>query len=103
MTNLNNERAAAICESVSALIRGDRNKAHGDIVKQHQNAAILATAYLKAKYGFPYNLTSEDMCLLMVQLKISRSISGTYNIDDYQDGAGYFGGAGACRAVEEGL
>ncbi|MBN8260968.1 MAG: hypothetical protein J0L59_01430 [Xanthomonadales bacterium] len=46
-------------------------------------------------------LTETQGWLFMVQLKAARATAGALNVDDYVDGAGYFGLAGECAAREQ--
>lgn len=96
---VNSDRAAEICQAAAALVKGDRNKTHGDIVKQHQVASELWTTYLRS-HGVPVLITTEDVCWMMVLLKLSRRIVGGANPDHFIDAAGYIGGAAACAEAE---
>ena len=51
----------------------------------HTNIAALWSAYL----GMP--ITARDAALMMVLLKVARTKTGAFNLDDYVDAAGYAG------------
>lgn len=81
--------AGAVCDRASRLVGGDRAKQHGDKVDNHQNIAALWNAYLGWRLtGW---LEPKDVALMMALLKIARTKSGSHNLDDYVDLAGYAG------------
>jgi len=98
--------AKAICDAASALVSGDRQVTHGDKTINFKNTAALWTAILEAKArkaGWPVlhidgstsmPLDALDVANMMEAFKIARRYSGSHNIDDYVDGAGYAGCAG---------
>jgi hypothetical protein len=65
------------------LIIGDQASQHGDALAVHTNIAVLWSAFL----GIP--ITARDMGLMVVLLKVARSKTGAFSIDDYVDAAGY--------------
>lgn len=71
-------------EAIDAIF-DDRFKSHGDFGHQHERAAALWTAYLGGKQ----ELSSHDVAVMMVLLKISRIREGSYSRDHYVDMAGY--------------
>jgi uncharacterized protein DUF6378 len=96
----NPAKAATILINAAELVNGPRNHTHGDCVKQHEGAALMITAYLRAKHKFIPDLTAEDICWMIALLKASRAIFGAYNADDYKDGAAYIAIAGVCKESE---
>ncbi len=80
--------AAEICARAAALVQGERQTIHGDKVQCLQNIADLWSAYLGA------TVAAHDAALMLVLLKVARTKTGTYNVDDYVDVAGYAGCAG---------
>ncbi len=81
-------KAADICAQAAVLVRGERQTTHGDKVQCLQNVAALWSAYLGS------TVDAHDAALMLVLLKLARSKTGTFNIDDYLDMAGYAGCAG---------
>lgn len=80
-----------------ALTSGDRAKQHGDKRENHQNIANLWNAYLRDDGPLgKRRLTGHDVAVMMCLLKIARLKSGTFNLDNYVDLAGYAGVAAEC-------
>lgn len=67
---------------------GNREKIYGHPSKNLRAIAILWSAHLRAKYGILTELTAEDVCWMMVQLKSARAMN-TYTRDNQVDAAGY--------------
>jgi len=94
--------AASICADAVALVGGDRQVTHGDKTINFQNTADLWNAILQAKArrrgwttrSFVEALDALDVANMLEAFKIARRYSGSHNIDDYVDGAGYAGCAG---------
>jgi hypothetical protein len=99
--------AASICADAAALVGGDRQVTHGDKTINFQNTADLWNAILQAKArrcGWTTRsfvealdalaLDALDVANMLEAFKIARRYSGSHNIDDYVDGAGYAGCAG---------
>ena len=86
--------AASILGHAAQIVSGDRAAQHGPKERNHQNIADHWNAYLGARLDRP--LTSLDVALMMVELKIARTKAGAgiTNRDNYVDMAGYAGCAG---------
>lgn len=67
------------------MVGGTRAEQHGDKAYNHQNIAALWSAYLGIV------ITSDQVALMMVLLKVARTKTGRLNRDDYLDMAGYAG------------
>ena len=65
------------------IVDGERQKTHGDKIKNHLNIAQLWSWYLKRE------VTAYDVAMLMVLLKVARTKTGRYNNDDLVDACGY--------------
>ena len=85
-------KAADICLRAAALVGVDRQEQHGDKFENHNNIALLWTAYLWPRLDD--RLTALDVSLMMSLLKVARTKSGNHNPDDYVDGTGYFSCSG---------
>lgn len=81
-------KAAEILEIARDLVTGDRNRQNGAALENHENIALLWTAYKREKF------TPFDVAIMMALLKIARVKAGTMNNDDFIDGAGYLALAG---------
>lgn len=80
-----------VCARAANLVGGDRQKTHGDKVENHQNIACLWNAFLGYRILENNHLTARDVALMMALLKIARMKTGSHNLDDYVDLAGYAG------------
>lgn len=86
-------KAEEICTRAAELVGGDRAKTHGDKFENHLNIARLWSAYLGVA------LTPEQVCWMMVLLKVARTKTGTNNPDDALDAVGYAALAGEIAAA----
>jgi len=86
--------AEEIATTAAGLIGGDRAAQHGDKTANHQNIAALWNAYLGWRLPDECLLKPKDVALMMALLKIARTKSGSHNLDDYTDLAGYAAVAG---------
>lgn len=98
-------RASEILNKAASLVAGDREKTHGDKLDNHENIAALWDGYIRRAVYMKHRLHipagtigAEDVANLMEALKIARRLAGTFNEDDYTDGAGYAGVAGECAS-----
>jgi hypothetical protein len=87
--------ARYVLERAAALVSGDRAADHGPARKTHQNIADLWNTYLGYK-GTDIELRPSDVAMMMVLLKVARTMTGRFNPDDYVDMAGYAGLALEC-------
>lgn len=89
-------KAAEIARKAAELVCGDREQQHGDKVINHQAIAAVWNGYLLARIvsGKQFELSAGDVAAMMELLKIARRLNGTFNADDYVDGAGYAAVAG---------
>ena len=102
--------AAEICTDAANLVGGDRQVTHGDKAINFQNTADAWNAILRAKarrLGWPTHgsfvtVDALDVANMLEVFKVARRYSGTHNLDDYIDGAGYAGCAGEIASREPG-
>lgn len=97
----NTPTASDILDIASKLVSGDRAVQHGDKMVNFRNTARMWEAHLWDKLKPGERITPEDAAMMMVLFKIARTKSGTYNPDDYIDGAGYLGIAGEIAAATQ--
>lgn len=90
-------RTQEVLRKAVDLTGGDRAKQHGNKLENHENIAALWSAYLGQK------LTAHDAAVMMVLLKCARTKTGSYNLDDYVDMAGYSGIAAEVYAEDSSL
>jgi len=87
-------KAGFVCSKAAELVAGNREKTHGLKLANFTNIARMWNAILLAKgikqiAGNP--LDAHDVANMMEAMKIARRYTGTPNLDDYVDGAGYAG------------
>ena len=94
-------KAHEIAARAAELVGGDRAAQHGDKTVNHDKIAAVWNGILTAagKSGVE-PLTALDVANLMEGLKIARRYAGSFNIDDYIDGAGYAAVAGDIAASQ---
>lgn len=86
--------AESIALKAASLVGGDRQKTHGDKVRNHENIATLWNAYLAIRRDPAAPLSALDAAHFMVLLKIARTQLGGHNGDDWADMTGYAAVAG---------
>jgi hypothetical protein len=94
-------KAAEIATKAAELVGGDRAVQHGDKTLNHDKIASIWNGILSAAGKPPMvPLDGHDVANLMEGMKIARRYTGSFNPDDYIDGAGYASVAGEIRAVQ---
>lgn len=95
---------ASVLDEAKALITGDRNNQYGPPTQDFQRTAALLNALGYARVDASdtvHDLTSSDVGLIMIQLKVSRVMHSRGKRDHYTDIAGYAGCAYECAIEEE--
>lgn len=82
-------KAGDILALAAELVTGDRQKSHGDKLRNHQNIATLWNAYFQIRRDTNAPLTPGDVATMMALLKIARGELGEPNPDNPVDGAAY--------------
>lgn len=95
-------KAPDILTTAAKLVGGDRERSHGGKATNFASIAAVWNGYLLARgtNGKSYMLSGEDVANMMELMKIARRLSGSFNIDDYIDGAGYAACAGEIGAFD---
>ena len=84
-----------ILKKAKDLISGDRNDTHGDAFQNHAEIAEFWNIFLDGKLRPMANITAQDVAIMMILLKVSRSTQGEkFNIDNFIDMVGYAAIAG---------
>lgn len=73
------------------LICGDRQKDYGDKLQNFAQTAMIWTGTIAHKLSPGQSITPEDVCLLMIGLKMSRLAKSPDHKDSVLDVAGYTG------------
>jgi hypothetical protein len=82
--------AGDVAHEAAILVSSDRESQHGSTAQNFANIAAVWNGILKASGIAPArDLDGHDVCNLMEGMKIARRYSGSFNPDDYVDGAGY--------------
>ena len=77
------KKSAEFLSEAIRIVDGDRQKTHGDKIINHGNIAKLWSWYTKKE------ITSYDVAMMMLLLKIARTKTGRFNNDDLVDACGY--------------
>lgn len=94
-------KASEIASRAADLVSGDRERQHGDKTENHEKIAAVWNGILTAAGKPPLApLDAHDVATLMEGMKIARRYTGSFNPDDYIDGAGYASVAGEIRAAQ---
>jgi hypothetical protein len=87
--------AGDILREAAAIVDGPRNLTHGNKERSFALIADLWTDYLGSRgLGAQEAISAADVALMMVLLKLARSLSGTPVRDHFADMAGYAAIAG---------
>jgi hypothetical protein len=84
------KKKQTILEEAQGLIFGNREADYGDPNKNLQDIANFWSVYLTGKYG-AVGIDKEDVCQMMVLLKMARGFNGPKKRDTIVDQAGYTG------------
>lgn len=91
---LNMSERESILQEANRIIYGDREKTYGSPDKNLRLIAEYWTAHLNARFGeegLPaVAITPEDVCLMMIALKLARLANDPKHRDSQTDGCGYF-------------
>lgn len=71
------------------IIYGDREQMYGDPGRNLRAIADYWTVHLRHKYGAPMELTTDDVCQMMISVKQARLLHNPGHHDSQVDTAGY--------------
>lgn len=77
-----------VLEEANTIIFGDREQTYGHPAKNINNIARQWSLYLEQKHGLIMDISAEDVCWMMVTLKMARQINSSKR-DNLVDAAGY--------------
>jgi hypothetical protein len=75
-------------------VGGDRDRQHGAKKDNFDRIAAMWNAWLSIRKDQSAPLAAHDVAMMMVVMKLARTQSGSFNIDDYVDACGYASCAG---------
>ena len=78
-------------QQAAEIIYNDREKTHGDPTKNVMTIATYWSTHIKQSHGIHVALTPEDICAMMIFLKLARIGSNPDHVDSWIDIAGYVG------------
>lgn len=78
-----------ILQEAESVIYGDRETTYGDPGRNLRAIADYWTVHLKHKYNFNGNITTDDVCQMMISLKQARLLNSPTHRDSMVDTAGY--------------
>lgn len=86
-----NDRPTTILQEAHDLIYGDREIDYGHPKKNLNDIARFWQVYFETKYGRAAPVTAEDVCQMMVLLKMARGFNGPKKRDTIVDQVAYGG------------
>lgn len=93
-------KAGCIASQAAELVSGDRDRQHGQKRDNFERIATLWNGYLQIRRDPAAPLDPVDVGHLMVLMKLARTQSGSMNVDDYIDAAGYAACSGEIASEE---
>lgn len=86
-----NNDLSAVLKTALELVTRDRAQQHGDGYDQHMQIANFWTLYLSGKGMLNPNcgLEAHDVAQMMLLMKVSRAMLGSFNMDNFVDQCGY--------------
>lgn len=81
----------SLLQQAHEIIYGDREQTYGDPTKNLRNIAAYWSIHLSATTGENIVLTPEDVCEMMILLKVARLANTPNHRDSLLDIAGYAG------------
>lgn len=78
-----------VLEQAHEIIHGDREQTYGHPSKNLESIASYWRTHIKAKFGVDLELSAEDVCIMMTQLKLARLANTPAHRDSVVDGVGY--------------
>lgn len=79
----------SILDEAHHIIYGDREQMYGDPGRNLRAIADYWTVHLKHKYGAPMEITTDDVCQMMISVKQARLLHNPTHRDSQVDTVGY--------------
>jgi hypothetical protein len=85
-----NEDLTSVLATALDLVTKERAEQHGDAIVQFEQIAAFWTIYLSGHGLLPYgDIKAHHVAQMMVLMKVSRTVIGSFHQDNYTDQAGY--------------
>lgn len=78
-----------LLQEAHTIIYGEREETYGDPGKNLRAIADYWTVHLRHKYNFNSQITTDDVCQMMVSVKQARLLHNPTHHDSMVDTAGY--------------
>lgn len=91
------ERRISVLEQANEIIYGDREQTYGNPAVNLSTIAAYWSTHLSAKYQQNIQLTTDDVTVMMMQLKIARLATSPKHEDSLVDICGYAALADRCN------
>ena len=95
-TSLATPTRSLILDVARQIVCADRDETYGSAEDNFGIIAELWKPYLKGRGIAADNLTSMDVAILMIQLKVARVATGKFKLDNFVDICGYAACGGEC-------
>lgn len=92
---------SSILQEAEQIIYGDREQTYGSPGKNLQSIAEFWTVHLRNKYDFNEKLTIDDVCQMMILVKMARLINQPTHRDSQVDIGGYIGLMHRVQSLQE--
>lgn len=79
----------SILDKAKEIIYGDRERTYGNPGKNLENISYFWNNYLSCKYKSYPHLVPEDICQMMILLKVARLMNDSTHLDSLIDICGY--------------
>lgn len=97
-----NKGPESVLQEAERIINGERAKDYGDsIYNDFKTIGELWSVVLNTRHGTSVVVSSDDVAMMMLLLKVSRSIKNTTHRDSLVDIAGYAGCAAKLRGIDQ--
>lgn len=80
--------SSTFLDEAAQIVYGDREQTYGDPAKNLRHIAAQWQLFLRQKYEIDVNITAEDVCYMMTDLKKCRQMN-QFKRDNLVDGIGY--------------
>jgi hypothetical protein len=92
----------SVLQEAHRIINGERAQTYGDSVyNDFKTIGELWSVVINSRYGTSVDVSSDDVAMMMLLLKVARAIKNTSHRDSLVDVAGYAGCAAKLRGIDQ--